>query len=63
MIDHASAESIVTAANRAGELLTARIADNPDSPLVPDLIILVAAAKEIATEHGAYLTNIERRTT
>lgn len=55
MIDLNSAESIIKAATRCLEVVTARIAADPTSPLVPDLHI-------IADQARALIGDNERRT-
>ena len=62
MIDHASAAALVKAANRAHELLTARIDAEPDSPVAEDLRILAQTARDLATEYTELIAWNERRT-
>jgi len=50
-IDPASAASVVTAAKRCREVLTARIDADPDSPIAADLRILAATAEQIAADY------------
>jgi len=54
-IDHSSAASVVKAANRCRDVLTARLDADPDSPIAADLQILADAARAIAADY-------ERRT-
>lgn len=55
-IDLASAASVVKAANRCRDVLTARIEADPNSPIATDLRILADHAAAIAADY-------ERRTT
>jgi hypothetical protein len=61
MIDPASAAAVIAAANRAGELLTARLEADPGSPIAADLLILMAAAAGIAADYTQALTTTEQR--
>lgn len=55
-IDHSSASAIIKAANLAREKLTARLEEDPGSPIAADLRILADHAAGIAADY-------ERRTT
>jgi hypothetical protein len=61
VIDHASAAAVVTAALRCHEMLTARIAAEPDSPVAEDLFILANRAAGIADEYTELIAANERR--
>jgi hypothetical protein len=50
MIDLQSAECIVRAAHRAVEVMAARIAADPASPLVPDLQRIAEMAQHLINE-------------
>lgn len=50
-IDHASAASVVPAANRCRDVLTARLEADPDSPIAEDLRTLIDAAANIAADY------------
>ena len=56
MIDLNSAECIVRAATRCREVMLARIAEDPDSPLIPDLQTIADQATQLINAN-------ERRTT
>ena len=51
MIDLESAECIAKAAARCVEVMLARIAEDPSSPLVPDLRVIADQAQQLLTDN------------